>query len=199
MAANEANSANADSGCVPNEIPGLYNEIGAYERHFNAIQSDYRRIASQWLLAAFGAIGLAISQKTDGNLPVGILIDAIAIFASSGLLLLWNLDINVYHRLLLACFDAGCIYEDRYQELPQIRKAMRGSRNAVRHGVDAFYLISITVLLIAGVILTFALNPTSQPYGVAYCLLVISFLLIIAASAIMLNRSARTHGASGNE
>jgi hypothetical protein len=42
-------------------------EIGLNERHFNQLQSSYRTLASQWLLAAFAGIGFVISSNFGGK------------------------------------------------------------------------------------------------------------------------------------
>lgn len=125
----------------------LYTEIGNYERHFNNVQSIYRGMASSWLLAAFGAIGFILfSKDTPHGLSLDLLIAYIALFCGIGLLLLWNLDINVYHRLLISCFDAGCRFEENCQNmisLPKIRSNMLNDNEYINRGLRHFYLLAI--------------------------------------------------------
>ena len=54
-------SINPEPSCIPDRTVNLYNEIGSYERHFNGIQNDYRKLAAQLLIAAFTAIWIVIA------------------------------------------------------------------------------------------------------------------------------------------
>ncbi|MCU0840981.1 MAG: hypothetical protein MUC79_04570 [Thiobacillaceae bacterium] len=131
----------------------LYNEIGAYERHFNEIQSEYRKIASQWLLAAFGAIGFLLYGKDIGSpagLPPQLIAAGVALAAVVGLLLLWHLDVHVYHRLLKACFRSGLCLEAGHTGLPSIRHAMREDETTVSAGINRFYFVAQAVMTLLG-------------------------------------------------
>lgn len=82
-----------------------YKEFGAYERHFNQMQSICRGFASTWLLATFGGIGYALWNKEFVVSVVGANTAAaslVALAGGTGIFLLWLIDIVVYHRLLVA-------------------------------------------------------------------------------------------------
>jgi hypothetical protein len=138
----------------------LISEIGTYERHFNQIQSEYRKMASQWLLAAFGAIGLLLYSK-DINTATGLspvlIASSVALATSVGILLLWHLDVHVYHRLLNACFKTGLDLESTHGYLPQIRTEMNRNRKLVSQGLDRFYLIGLAVMTVVGLGLVWGL------------------------------------------
>lgn len=138
---------------VTDQTIQLYNEIGAYERHFNEIQSEYRKIASQWLLAAFGAIGFLLYGKDIGSqagLPPQLIAAGVALAAAVGLLLLWHLDVHVYHRLLNACFKSGLCLEARQAGLPMIRHVMGEDENTVSAGINLFYSVALAVMVLLG-------------------------------------------------
>src|SRR5262245_38062724 len=85
----------------------LITEIGVQERHFNGLQSTYRNMASGWLLATFGGMGFALTQKI--TVDYELLLAAMAVAGSAGIVLLWTLDLMVYQRLLDACFAEGVV------------------------------------------------------------------------------------------
>src|SRR5688500_15835311 len=74
------------------------------EEHFNGIKVKCRTLASTWLLAAFAAMWFLASEKIWISIPVEVIILGLGLAAASGMLLLWVLDLLVYHRLLDAYF-----------------------------------------------------------------------------------------------
>ena len=120
-------------------------ELMAAERHFNSMQNVCRTMASSWLLAAFGGIGFVLAQSTwgDRHLAGG----CIAIAAAVGLVLLWILDVRVWHRLLLRNYYEGRVFEKEYPWLPQVRAAT-DPRRPVRRYISIFYAAGVTLLLV---------------------------------------------------
>lgn len=106
------------------EAVALLQEMGNYERHFNQLQSTYRGFASAWLLAAFGAMGFILTQSGSPKLPAHMLVGAVALAACIGIVLLWIMDVLVYHRLLEKCFDSAEELENKHP-VPASRKRMR--------------------------------------------------------------------------
>lgn len=92
----------------------LYNHIGEEERHFNTLELEYRKLASQWLLVSLGAIGFVLTKQELMPLNVWALVIAICIAASVGIFVLWLLDLKVYHELLHAAFVEGVALENYY-------------------------------------------------------------------------------------
>src|ERR1700749_2334662 len=86
-------------------------QIGNQERHFNNLQSGYRKLASTWLLASFAACGYVL--KSDSQIPFDkwYFVFGICTIASGGLAILWMMDLTVYQRLLGAFFGQGVILE----------------------------------------------------------------------------------------
>lgn len=181
---------------IPDGMIDLYQEIGSYERHFNGIQSEYRKLAAQLLIATFSAIWIVMASTI--RLPHDILVCAIAVSASFGLLLLWNLDVNVYHRLLLSCFRAGKKLEVDYPELPRIREEMYLHRIDVHKGVDYFYITSIILILLTGIVLTLLLNYSFSCLSIAHGFLAIFFIFVIVGIFFMIKASTKTHSEASN-
>ncbi len=124
------------------ETVALLQEMGNYERHFNQLQSTYRSFASAWLLAAFGAMGFVLTQTGAQKflLPPHLLIAAVALAACIGIVLLWYMDVRVYHRLLEGCFDSAHELESQYQ-LPAFRERMRTAlgEGRVSRAITVYY------------------------------------------------------------
>lgn len=126
----------------------IIQECGQYERHFNTLQGVYRGLASTWLLAMFAGIGFVVKERVE---PTYMLICLAGIAATAGIFVLWSLDINVYHRLLLAVFYDGREFERACLWLPPVRNRMkdRGNEHAVRRSVCWFYT---ALMLVAGAV-----------------------------------------------
>jgi hypothetical protein len=124
-------------------------EIGVQERHFNELQSKYRSMAAGWVLACFSAMGFVISEAIQVGVDRQLLVGGIALVGCAGVLLLWILDLLVYHRLLEACFAEGLQLEVRHPWLPRIRQNMRGTLEG--KGVRLFYQALVVLFpLVAG-------------------------------------------------
>jgi hypothetical protein len=143
---------------VPNRSAGIEDfdriwtivaEMSVYERHFNDIQARHRVLASSWLLATFVGVGFLLSRP-ELQLPVdrGFAIAGVAAAGAAGLVLLWNLDLLVYHQLLQSCFSVGLDFEARHTWLPPLRKRMLESQGGgdVTPRVAWFYMTGIAVL-----------------------------------------------------
>ena len=99
-------------------------DLRSSEQHFNEMKAKCRTLASTWLLAAFGAMGFLLSKELSINLPTEVVILGVGLAASTGLLLLWVLDLLVYHRLLDASFLEALEIEKKYPILPQVRRGL---------------------------------------------------------------------------
>lgn len=110
----------------------ILKELGASERHFNGLETEYRKLASIWLLAGFAGIGFIIKQNPELVVPRELVIMGIGLATSIGILLLWIVDLLVYHRLLDACFSEALRIEGLYPELPKVRWRMEESESGGR-------------------------------------------------------------------
>jgi hypothetical protein len=115
-------------------------EMGRNERHFNSLQSEYRKLASAWLLAALGAIGYVLLSSEAPETKTTLLF-LTAIGSLIGIFVLWLLDVPVYHRLLKSVFSEAKRIEERYPELPQAHSSMRTNmgEGLVTRIISAFY------------------------------------------------------------
>lgn len=133
------------------EVLALVNHIGEEERHFNALEMEYRKLASQWLLVSLGAIGYVLSRENQLVIPPWTLVIGISLAAAVGIFIIWILDLRVYHQLLHAAFMEGVKLEQEYPEfLPQIRTQMRATQQSgdIVRRVVLFYFFSILALLV---------------------------------------------------
>jgi len=135
------------------ELIQLYNHIGDEERHFNQMELDYRKLASQWLLVTFSAIGIILGN--DITVPSGLspwdLIVLICLMSSAGIFTIFVVDIKAYHGLLHEAFKQGVQLEMKYnKELPPIRLNMllAAKDGDIINWVLFFYFFSITCLCV---------------------------------------------------
>jgi hypothetical protein len=119
------------------------------ERHFNDIQARYRTLASTWLLAAFGAAGFVVSSERF-ELPFdrALVIAAIGVAAMVGVLMLWAVDLLVYHQLLDGFFLEARRLEDAYPWVPPVRERQIASQvhGSVQERTVRFYQAGVVVL-----------------------------------------------------
>ncbi len=114
------------------EIWSFVAEIGKAERDFNSLQAGYRKLASTWLLAVFAGLGYLLNpvEVSSGKIQLGLeeplLVIALGVAGYFGILVLWLLDIVVYHRLLVSYFRQGHRLEEEHGWLPQVRHDMDG-------------------------------------------------------------------------
>jgi hypothetical protein len=165
----------------------LITEIGTQERHFNSIQNGYRTMASAWLLATFGGFGFAATQDIHIGIHREVLVAAIAFAGSVGIILLWILDLLVYHRLLQSCFVEGLILEQRYPWLPPIRNNMMATQKGqgVLFRVVGFYVVPVVVLLLVAAGTLSLWYARAERYGAALILAVGGFVLAVVAGLLI--------------
>jgi hypothetical protein len=121
----------------------------AGERHFNELESRYRTLASTWLLAAFGGAGFVVSSNSLA-LPFdrALIVAALGLAAVVGVVMLWLVDLLVYHQLLDACFNEACALESTFPWLPPVRQRQIASQvhGSATARVVRFYQAGIAVL-----------------------------------------------------
>jgi len=128
----------------------IYNHIGEEERHFNNLELEYRKLTSHWLLVSLGAIGFVLTKQELVPINIWVLVIGICIAASLGIVVIWFLDMKVYHELLHAAFKEGVQLEKDYpQFLPQIRNNMIKSQlgGDIIKRVMLYYFFSILLLI----------------------------------------------------
>lgn len=161
-------------------------EISRAEQHFNVLETEYRKLASTWLLAAFGAMGYIMTAK---GLPVpsGPTLFGIAVAASIGIQLLWMVDLLTYHQLLLANFLEGWRLEKMHGFLPKVRINML-TQGTVGKRVRLFYFGSSLSPLVFGVAAYFFINhPT---FDAMPDVVVVVFAAVLAVTSTTLMRKS---------
>jgi len=135
-------------GTAAERVEKAYASIATYEHHFNNMETEVRKFASAWLLAALAAIAYVVRQEIPkALLDAMLLIVIVCLIANIGLLILWILDQLVYHRLLKAVFLLGLRMEFKYSELPPIRTLMMlfSKRRGMSRFLRLFYLVPMTI------------------------------------------------------
>jgi hypothetical protein len=132
----------------------LVNHIGDQEKHFNSLETQYRLLASTWLLASLGAMGFLLQKKNDLFIDKYLLIGFIGFISSIGIFLLWILDIKVYHKLLNCVFLQGVNLEQKYDWLPKIRTDMLLTIETgdVTKSTGLYYMGSCIILLLISIV-----------------------------------------------
>jgi hypothetical protein len=175
-------------------IFNIYTELGLIERHFNDVQSGYRRLASTWLLADFAAIGFVISTRLNLLIPPELFIAALGIAGGVGICFIWILDLLLIQRLQDASFSQSKDLEEKHEWLPQVRTNMRvllggkGTRLA-----SWFYIAGVEVtVLTSGVGLLLWLRTTSTPVGIFWLVTVDYVIGILLILVLMRAKTVRT-------
>jgi len=91
------------------DIVAQYTHLRAFESDFDKAQSSLRTIASGWLLAAIGGVGLVTQSQFVGQAALdptiaSVLRQALLLFAALGLASLWYLDQRVYQSSFIRSF-----------------------------------------------------------------------------------------------
>ena len=176
------------------QVKALIDHIGEEERHFNQLELEYRKLASQWLLVALGAIGFVLSRENQLILPPWTLVMGIALASSIGIFVLWLLDLKVYHELLHAAFREGVKLERDYPEfLPQIRSNMVRSHTGgdiIKRVVYYYFFSMLLLILIANISVWMGLLTDA----VAITVNIVSAVFMLLLFKIMTRNSVRDLG-----
>ena len=168
-------------------------DLAKSEQHFNTLQAQYRRLASTWLLAAFGGMGFTMWKVTggDGIVESRLAIEVLGIAGSMGILVIWLLDQLVYFHLLNTSYRAAHEWEALYPTLPQVRH-----QRSDAHGLSVGQLTAVFYLLLtlAPIAAVWILTPPNLRNGdslstILACrsgFVVASFVPIAGAAAITL-------------
>lgn len=118
-----------------------------FENQFNALQTDYRKLASTWLLATFAGIGFVLSTDVNWAIDSYLVCALIGLAGGVGVWLLWSVDIMVYQQLLYAAFYWGVKLEERCTRLPPVRRTMMLTQigGNVRYRLVWYYIIGVTI------------------------------------------------------
>lgn len=147
------------------QLMGIYNHIAEEERHFNELELEYRKLASQWLLVSLGAVGFVLSKQELVQINAWVLVMGICVAASIGILILWMLDLKVYHELLHAAFRERVLLERQYKTiLPQIGSNMVNSQTGgdIISKVILFYFFSVLLLIVIANIALWMYSPATM-------------------------------------
>jgi hypothetical protein len=137
-------------------ITPIQAQLRTFESDFDRAQSSLRTIASAWILAAVGAVGLVTQSEFSGVSRLDPIVAASArqlllLAAALGLTSLWYLDQRVYQRLLHAIYSIGCHLELATDKLLPIRSRAYLLNFDVTYHLGWFYRAPLWVLVAAAV------------------------------------------------
>jgi hypothetical protein len=158
--------------------------IAEQEKHFNNLETEYRKLASTWLLAAVGACGYILANK-DIPFDTWTMVSGIGVIASIGIFVLYVMDLNVYHKLLDAYFIEGLRLEaEHYEWLRPVRIRMYKSQklSGITGRVMFYYFISITLLMSISVFGVWHSDKLNK----AWCLWILSSITLIGLIVLFL-------------
>ncbi len=181
------------SECERKLLWNIYCELGLMERNLGGLQARYRALASTWLLATLAAIGFVLTKELDVAVPDELIIGALGIGGSIGILLLWAVDLLVYQRLLDGAYIEGRSLEDAQPWLPQVRNNIRRLLGGEGMALLAWFYIVPTVLLaaIGGVgVLIWSFQRVPLIVGTVVAVLYYAALILVAW--LMLKRTSKT-------
>ena len=148
------------------QILELLGQITSSEQHFNGLEAEYRKLASTWLLAALGACGYILTSQTENTIfDPWLLVAVVCFMGSTGIFVLYILDLKVYHQLLDAFFIAGLKIENENRDwLQPVRVNMMRLQDG--HGTTKrvlyFYFISIFCLMTIGIVSVWYIEKISH-------------------------------------
>lgn len=175
-----------------NRVMQLVEQIGDKEEHFNNLQTEYRKLASTWLLASLGACGYVI--KSAKSLPYDhwYFVFGICIAASAGISILWMLDLRVYQKLLGAFFKEGFFLEmQHYKWLPPFRINIIASQKTgeIISKVQYYYVASISVLMVLSIIALWNFKVFAhEPVARIICTIILASLLLLIQVILLVRR-----------
>lgn len=170
------------------EIWSFVTEIGKAERDFNSLQAGYRKLASTWFIAVFGGLGFLLKPVgvPGGEIQLGfeepLLVVGLSFAGYIGILVLWLVDIAVYHGLLVSYFRQGRKLEETHTWLPQVRHAMAGIPAIVV--ATAFYVLLATAAF-GGPLLVLYRAGKDLPYEWLGTLVGVLDLIVLGAAVWM--------------
>ncbi len=170
------------------DIVAFLAHIAEQEKHFNELETEYRKLASTWLLAAMGGCGYVL---TADKIPLDVtwlLVSAIGYMSSVGIFVLYVMDLNVYHKMAESYFVEGLYLELKHSDwIRPIRmrmlKALRS--NSVTKRVSFYYFTSIALLMGIGLTGLRQSNAIKTP-----CFEILESLTLIVL-AVLLNAMFR--------
>ncbi|MET0635841.1 MAG: hypothetical protein ABWZ25_07420 [Chitinophagaceae bacterium] len=153
--------------------------IGVHEIHFNNLETEYRKLASQWLLAALGGCGLLMKIDTKTFVENWVLVLGVSLAGSIGIAILWMMDIKVYHRLLHTFFKEGVRLEADFTWMRPIRINMVKSQETgdVTTRIMYYYFLSISLLTVVSISAIW--NISFFPSAIIRLLLTFVLLLLL--------------------
>ncbi len=143
----------------------MLTQITTAEQHFNSLESEYRKLASTWLLAALGACGFILTTRSEKLLfDPWLLVSIICLLGSIGILVLYMLDLRVYHQLLAAFFNSGLQIETENPDwVPPVRiRMMKTHDKGITKRVLYFYFTLTCSLAIIGAVSVWFIEQISE-------------------------------------
>jgi len=148
----------------------MYCKLGSFEQHLDTITTKYKYLALSWMLACYASIGFLLSNEVTHITfnPLFAVIVA-GIIGIIGVVLLWNLDLNVYTRFWAIAFIEQVRMERKFDFLLMSRNIEllvdQDKERIVAQGL--LYMIATSLLMLTVGVVTI------------YLYLSLSFLILV--------------------
>lgn len=153
-------------------------------QHFNHLQTTYKTFAFTWIAATFFAIGYSLSAQ-EVNLPLHplIIVSALCIASSIGIILIWYMDLILCERMIATALFEALDYEEKHDWIPKIHQTSNLFHKlwGYVHIKDIFYTGCIGILYITmSLSLAFYVNKIAYyiTFPIASILATTGFLLV---------------------
>ena len=125
-----------------------YERLKLHEEQFSIHLAELKKIASGWLLATFGGLAYLVGNKNIAPIiDIYLLISAVALLGTIGLLVIWVLDRLLYYKLLKTVILLAIKMEHEYPDiLPPIRTTILRTCGQFGFAIAIYYTVPIGVL-----------------------------------------------------
>ncbi|MCH9608638.1 MAG: hypothetical protein S4CHLAM45_12190 [Chlamydiales bacterium] len=161
-----------------NLIFGLYHNLNLFGTQYDTITAKYKNIALIWVLGISAVMFFLKSGQL--NLPFNSITSTIVFcfIGIFGISVIWNLDINVYHRFWCAMYIQGNKMEKEHDFL-LLSKHFNKKKEILSHGY--LYISSNILLLIFAAILNIHSVWDKSVFLMPLTLLIYSLVLCVIA------------------
>ncbi|HSW85913.1 MAG TPA: hypothetical protein VLG49_00275 [Rhabdochlamydiaceae bacterium] len=172
---------------------GAYSQIATFLQHYNGIQVTYKTFASSWLLATFIGIGYALSVN-EVNLPFHplIIIAFVALASSTGIFLIWYLDLIICEQSIAAVLYEGIEMEKKYPWLPRYYNNVNDNCKLLSYiNLKSFFYIGCIGILFITMGASLAYYVVSENKSNLFMLIPVFTILLIALAGFILISSSK--------
>lgn len=174
------------------KVMRLIEHIGEQEKHFNNLETQYRILASTWLLAALGACGYVLKAGPEFPFDKWYIVFGICFSGAVGISIVGMLDMKVYQKLLHAFFIEGVRLEILYADwlLPFRINILRSQETReVTFRIQFYYLVSVSLMVVLGSISIWNFSSLKSEFTIRIIIiLLIAFLFLLILRTVFVGK-----------